>query len=76
MRLNRKFYSQEDMGTPYAAIAFSILFILTILFLVSCTYSITMVATEDTASDVVDETAANTPSTTVSPKLTIPAAAL
>lgn len=32
----------------------------------SCTYSITMVHTDGTASDVVDETASNTPSTSVS----------
>lgn len=31
----------------------------------SCTYSITMVHTEGVASDVVDETATNTPSTSV-----------
>lgn len=31
-----------------------------------CTYSITMVHTEGTASDVVDETATNTPSTSLS----------
>lgn len=34
--------------------------------LTACTYSITMVHTEGTASDVVDETATNTPSTSVS----------
>lgn len=33
------------------------------LILVSCTYSITLVHTEGEARDVVDETAANTPST-------------
>ncbi len=76
MRLNRNFHSEIGMKTPYAAIAFAVLFTVTILFLVSCTYSITMVATEGTASDVVDETATNTPSTTVSPKLSIPATAL
>ena len=36
----------------------------------SCTYSITMVHTEGTASDVVDETATNTPN--VSPTITVP----
>lgn len=39
----------------------------------SCTYSITMVDTEGEASDVVDSTATNTPTTTISPDLTIPA---
>ncbi len=38
--------------------------------LCSCTYSITMVHTEGSASDVVDEQ--QTPSTTVSPSLTVP----
>lgn len=36
-----------------------------------CTYSITMVHTQGEAADVVDETA--TPSTSVTPTLTIPA---
>ena len=36
----------------------------------SCTYSITMVHTEGTASDVVDETATNSPD--VRPDITIP----
>ena len=40
----------------------------------SCTYSITMVHTEGQASDVVDEQ--QTPSTTVSPTVSIPAKAL
>jgi len=40
--------------------------ILSLLSLTGCTYSITMVHTEGTASDVVDETATNTPSTSVS----------
>lgn len=42
----------------------------------SCTYSITMVHTQGQATDVVDETASNTPSTTVTPTVSIPAAAL
>ncbi len=38
-----------------------------IMFMVaSCTYSITMVHTEGTATDVVDETATAAPSTSVS----------
>lgn len=36
----------------------------------ACTYSITMVHTEGTATDVVDETATNTPSTSVSVPIT------
>lgn len=44
--------------------------------LTACTYSITMVHTEGTATDVVDETATNTPSTSVTPTVSIPAAAL
>ena len=46
----------------------------TLLLLSSCTYSITMVHTEGEATDVVDET--TTPSTNISPKLSIPAASL
>jgi len=41
-------------------IIFFIIFILT-----SCTYSITMVHTEGMATDIVDETQTNTPSTNV-----------
>lgn len=37
----------------------------------SCTYSITQVHTEGTATDVVDETATNSPSTSVSPDISI-----
>ena len=37
-----------------------------LLLLSGCTYSITMVHTEGEAQDVVDETATNTPSTSVS----------
>lgn len=44
--------------------------------LTACTYSITMVHTSGTASDVVDETATNTPSTSVTPTVSIPATAL
>lgn len=36
------------------------------LFLTGCSYSITMVHTEGSAQDVVDETATNTPTTDVS----------
>lgn len=39
---------------------------LMLVLLTSCTYSITMVHTEGQATDVVDETATNTPSTSVS----------
>lgn len=38
----------------------------------SCTYSITMVHTEGEATDVIDET--TTPSTNISPNLSIPTA--
>jgi hypothetical protein len=46
------------------------LFLLLVSLLSSCTCSITMVHTEGQASDVVDEQ--QTPSTTVSPNLTVP----
>jgi hypothetical protein len=44
--------------------------------LTGCTYSITMVHTQGEATDVVDETATNAPSTSVTPTVSIPAAAL
>lgn len=40
--------------------------LMAVLMLTSCTYSITMVHTQGEASDVVDETATNTPSTSLS----------
>jgi len=40
--------------------------------LTSCTYSITMVHTQGSATDVVDETASNTPSTSVTPTIAVP----
>lgn len=43
-----------------------------LLLLSGCTYSITMVHTEGEAYDVVDETATNTPSTSV----TVPVSAI
>jgi hypothetical protein len=52
------------------------IYLIGILCFTSCTYSITMVHTEGTASDVVDETATNTPSTSVTPTVSIPATAL
>ena len=52
-------------------------FTLSILCLTSCcTLSMTMVSTEGTASDVVDEAATNTPTTSVTPTVSIPATAL
>ncbi len=42
--------------------------LLTCLSLFSCTYNISMVHTEGTASDVIDETTANTPTVTTSIK--------
>lgn len=39
---------------------------LSLICLTGCTYSITQVHTQGQASDVVDETATNTPSTSVS----------
>ncbi len=43
---------------------YALIFLLAILS--SCTYSITMVHTEGEAQDIVDETATNTPSTSIS----------
>lgn len=39
--------------------------LISLLILTGCTYSITMVHTEGQATDVVDETATNTPSTSL-----------
>jgi hypothetical protein len=44
---------------------------LCLLLLTSCTYSITMVHTDGTATDVVDTN--QTPKTDVSPEITVPA---
>lgn len=46
---------------------------ITMLVSSCCTYSITMIHTQGEAADVVDETENNTPSTTISPNLSIPA---
>ena len=53
-----------------------LLCILLSFILTSCTYSITMVHTQGKADDVVDETATNSPSTSLTPSLTIPASLL
>ncbi len=53
-----------------------IMTIIMTIILTGCTYSITMVHTEGQATDVVDETATNTPSTSVTPTVTIPAGAI
>lgn len=52
-------------------------FMFSTLFLTSCcTLSMTLVSTEGSATDVVDEAATNTPTTSVTPTVSIPAAAL
>lgn len=51
-------------------------FTLSVLCLTACTYLITQVHTQGTATDVVDETVTNMPSTSVSPTVSIPATAL
>jgi hypothetical protein len=51
-----------------------ILTIMMRILMTGCTYSITMVHTEGQATDVVDEQ--QTPSTSVTPTVSIPAAAL
>lgn len=53
------------MKTIYLFISVLVITLAALLFLTSCTYSITQVHTQGQASDVVDETATNTPSTTV-----------
>lgn len=51
-------------------------YVISLIYLNACTYSITMVHTEGQATDVVDETATNTPSTNISPTLEVPASSL
>lgn len=63
----------DNLKFAYTSMFLIALIVFTVLFVTSCTYSITMVATHGTASDVVDETASNTPSTSVTPTVTIPA---
>ena len=46
--------------------------LLTCLVMVGCTQTMTMVHTQGVADDVVDEVSSATPTTTVSPTLTIP----
>ncbi len=67
---------EPDLKITYTALFFAFITMAALIFVTSCTYSITMVATHGSASDIVDETASNTPSTTVTPKLTIPATVL
>lgn len=50
----------------------AVVFLVFLMVLEACTYSITMVHTEGQASDVVDETSTNTPSTSVNPNFNIP----
>ena len=45
-----------------------------LMFLSSCTYTISMVHTEGTASDVIDDT--STPTANISPTLNIPVKAV
>ncbi len=66
----------SELKTLYIAIVFAALVAIVILYLSSCTYSITQVQTRGTASDVVDETETNTPSTSISPTFKLPAAAI
>ena len=67
---------ESDLKLTYTALFFAFLVMASILYLTSCTYSITQVHTQGQATDVVDATASNTPSTSVIPTLTIPAAVL
>lgn len=64
------------MKIGYMLIAILAITLATLMCLIGCTYSITMVHTEGQASDVVDETATNSPSTSVKPTVNIPAAPL
>ena len=67
---------ESELKITYTALFFAFLVMAALFYLTSCTYSVTQVQTRGTASDVVDETASNTPSTSVTPTMTIPAAVL
>jgi len=62
------------VGKKVVYMKYLLIFLLTMIS--SCTYSVTMVHTEGQATDVVDEIAPNTSSTTVSPALTVPITAI
>jgi hypothetical protein len=63
---------ESDLKITYTAIFFALLMMGTVIFITSCSYSITQVQTRGNVSDVVDDTETNTPCTS----LTIPAAVL
>ncbi len=65
-----------ELKAIYFTLAFSVMIILAMCYVCSCTYSVTLVHTQGMATDVVDETATNSPRTTATPKLTIPTAIL
>jgi len=62
----------ENQDYNYGDQVRSLLILCIALMLAGCTYSITMVHTEGEASDVVDETATNTPTT----RVTLPVSSL
>jgi hypothetical protein len=66
----------SELKITYTAIFFALIVMVAIIYLTSCTYSITQVQTRGSASDVVDETATNTPSSTLSPIIRLPAGAI
>lgn len=65
--MNDETYRPNILGI---VLVFMLLVFLT-LCLCSCTYAVTLVHTEGQATDVVDETATNTPSTSVAVPLSI-----
>lgn len=63
--MNEEIEKSNLIGTVLIITLIIIFMALIITALNSCTYSITMVHTEGVATDVVDETATNTPSTSI-----------
>ncbi len=65
-----------ELKAIYFTLAFSVMVILALCYVTSCTYSVTLVHTQGMATEVIDETATHSPRTTATPTLIIPAAIL
>jgi hypothetical protein len=50
-----------------------IFLLLVCILLSSCSFNVSMAHTQGTATDVIDDTASNTPKTDISPDISIPA---
>jgi hypothetical protein len=54
-----------ELKSIYLTIAFSVLVIVALCYVTSCTYSITQVHTSGQETDIIDETATNSPTTSI-----------